>query len=102
MFCGCHGDVAPIEGTSSPKRWHELSFGPFLCRGCRIDASTHLTRRGGVVGVGGGCIGLRSLFNKKFMLVIKKKERKRKKNLPRGLRRVSSPRSTSLVAVVMT
>ena len=61
-----------------------------------------LTRRGGVVGVVGGCIGLRSLFNKKFMLVIKKKERKRKKNLCRGLRRVSSPRSTSLGAVVMT
>ena len=29
--------------------------------------------------VGGGCIGLCSLFNKKFKSVFKKKERKRKK-----------------------
>ena len=38
-----------------------------------------LTRRDGDAGVGVGCTGSRSLFNKNFTLVSKKKARKRKK-----------------------
>ena len=56
-------------------------LGLFLCWGCRLEALTQLTRRGGGVV---GCIGLRSLFNQKFTLVSKKKKRKRKKTYPGG------------------
>ena len=39
MFCGRHGDVAPVEGISRPKQRFILSFGPFfVLLGCLFDA----------------------------------------------------------------